>query len=400
MTIDLPTLMVAGSFVAATSSLFLIFAWFQNRDETAPLWWAGANITLAAGVPLITASGMSFGLPSMVVGILLLNLSPALIFAAACAANRKRPNLLIVGAGGLVWLVAFAVALRLSVDGQMALNLAVVAMYLFAAAGEFWAGRNEQLMARWPLIVLLVLHGIFFAVGSFVAGVGVLIHSGAPTLNSWFGLIHFETLAFIVGTAIFTVAMVKERSEREHKTAAQIDPLTGVATRRAFLENAKRLLDHCLQTDSPLALIVLDLDRFKDINDGYGHAMGDRVLEQFGATAKGLLRTGDLIGRPGGEEFAVVLPDASVGAAYVAAERIRSAFAEACIRLGMDGCKATVSAGVAAAHPDTSLDSLFADADRALYEAKALGRDRVRIASRDRQPTLGGETQAAAAQAA
>ena len=135
--------------------------------------------------------------------------------------------------------------------------------------------------------MLLVLHGIFFAVGSFDAGVGALIQSGPPTLNSWFGLIHFETLVFVIGTAIFTVAMVKERSEREHKTAAQIDPLTGVATRRAFLENAEELLDHCLQTDAPLSLIVFDLDRFKEINDGYGHAMGDRVLEQFGNTAKG-----------------------------------------------------------------------------------------------------------------
>ena len=89
-----------------------------------------------------------------------------------------------------------------------------------------------------------------------------------------------------------------------------------------------------------------------------------------------------------------MLPDASVGAAYVVAERIRAAFAEACIRLGMDGCKATVSAGVAAAHPDTTLNSLFADADHALYDAKALGRDRVRIAARDRQPVSTGERRA------
>ena len=138
MQIDLPTLMVAGSFVAATSGVFLIFAWLQNRDEKAPLWWAGANMSLAAGVPLIASAGTTFGLPSMIVGILLLNLSPALILAAACAANREEPNLVVVAAGAVIWLLAFAVALRLSVDGQMSLNLAVVAMYLFAAASEFW----------------------------------------------------------------------------------------------------------------------------------------------------------------------------------------------------------------------------------------------------------------------
>ena len=79
MTIDLPTLMLAASFVAAVSGAFLVFAWLQNRENKAPLWWAGANLALATGVPLISASGTDFGLPSTILGILLLNLSPALV---------------------------------------------------------------------------------------------------------------------------------------------------------------------------------------------------------------------------------------------------------------------------------------------------------------------------------
>jgi len=110
------------------------------------------------------------------------------------------------------------------------------------------------------------------------------------TLDSWFGTIHFETLAIVVGTANFAVATVKEPHEMEQKTAARVDPLTGVANRRAFLENAEALLQRSLASGEPLALIVFDLDRFKSINDSYGHAMGDKVLEQFGKVTRHVLR--------------------------------------------------------------------------------------------------------------
>jgi diguanylate cyclase (GGDEF)-like protein len=384
MYFDLPTLMIAGSFVAAASGVFLAFAWLQNREATAPLWWAAANLALATGVPLLSSAGSAFGVPSMVLGILLLNLSPALIFAAAVSCNNRRPNPIVVAAGAAIWLLAFAAIFRLSADAQMALNLGVVAAYLFAAALEFWFGNAEKLQTRWPLIVLLTLHGGFFAIGAVKAAAGDLAPTEPPTLDSWFGLIHFETLAFVIGTAIFAVAMVKERREMVEKTAARIDPLTGVANRRAFMENAGALLARGLANDEALAMIVIDLDRFKSINDNFGHALGDRVLAEFGATARSTLRATDLVGRPGGEEFAVMLPGSSAGAAYVVAERMRFAFSEACLALGVAGFRATLSAGVAAAHPDSTLDSLFAAADRALYTAKTDGRDRVIVAERDR----------------
>ena len=165
MYIDLPTLMLAGSFVTAVSGAFLVFAWWQSREAIGTLWWGAGNLVLAAAVPLVASRDVVFGVPSTIVGILFLNISPALIWAAARSSNGRQPHFSGVAAGAFVWLLAFAMpVIRSSVQTQMTLNLVVVAFYFFAAANEFWRGRAERLKARWPLIVLLVLHGLFFLV--------------------------------------------------------------------------------------------------------------------------------------------------------------------------------------------------------------------------------------------
>jgi len=283
--------MLAASFVAAISRAFLLFAWFQNREAKARLWWAGANLALAIGVALISSPGATFGAPSIVLGIVFLNLSPALVWAAAVSCSNRKPNPTLAAAGAATWLFAFVAILRLSNDARMALNLGVTSIYLLAAAAEFRLGNTRGLQTRWPLIILLVLHGSFFAPsGAVLAANGQIASVRPATLDSWFGTIHFETLAIVVGTANFAVATVKEPHEMEQKTAARVDPLTGVANRRAFLENAEALLQRSLASGEPLALIVFDLDRFKSINDSYGHAMGDKVLEQFGKVTRHVLR--------------------------------------------------------------------------------------------------------------
>jgi diguanylate cyclase (GGDEF)-like protein len=260
----------------------------------------------------------------------------------------------------------------------VALNLAVISFYFMAAAMEFWRGREESLKSRWPLVVLLFLHGFFFLAGTVQVAVGNSGTLHEAMIGDWFKLIYLETLIFVVGTAIFTVAMAKERAEHRHLEAARIDPLTGVANRRAFMETAGPLLRRCQMDDAPLSIVVFDLDHFKTINDTFGHSCGDRVLEKFAAMARGLLRSTDYIARPGGEEFALLLPGSGRGAAYVVAERIRAAFAaEACIEENGD-VRATVSAGIATAVPSSTLDTLMAEADRMLYSAKAEGRNRVK----------------------
>jgi diguanylate cyclase (GGDEF)-like protein len=381
MQIDLPTLMIAGSFVSAVSGVFLVFAAMQTRGASGMLWWASANLTMAMAIPLIAFNGVTINLPPVVLAITLLNLSPALVWASARACDGERPDLGVVGSGAAIWLVAFSIpAIRHSPEAQVSLNLAIASVFIFAAAHEFWRGRGDQLTARWPLIVLLILHGMFSSGGAIAAAAGALTPINGTALLTWIGFVHFETLAFVVGTSIFTVAMARERQELLHKITANTDSLTGLATRRAFYEQAGSMIEAAHETGAPVSLILFDLDGFKAINDTYGHGPGDEVLKTFGGSVRKMLRSTDLIGRLGGEEFAALLPGAGMEAAYVVAERTRVAFTAAC--RGIGDFSATVSAGVARADGEQSLDTLLKQADEALYRAKTMGRNRVELAAR------------------
>jgi len=386
MYIDLPTMMIAGSFIAASSGVFLLLAWFQTRESRAMLWWAAADLTLAASVPLMIGGGQELGSPAQLFAVSLLNLSPALIWAAARSANSQTADRGVIGAGVALWLVALLLPhVRGSYEAQAFVNLSVVAAYLCAAACEFWKGRAERLGSRWPLIVLLSTHGLVFAIGACQALAGNLPTSASVFTSTWFGFLLFETLLFVVGTAIFIVAIDRERTGLRQRILASVDELTGVASRRAFFDAAEKMLQDCRTDRLPFSLLIFDLDRFKDVNDTHGHMAGDRVLEVFGDCVRDMIRSSDIVGRPGGEEFAVAMPGAGAATAYVAAERIRIAFAERCRRLGTLRVNPTVSVGVTTARPQSTLDTLVADADRALYRAKQLGRDRVEM-DMDRNP--------------
>lgn len=164
--------------------------------------------------------------------------------------------------------------------------------------------------------------------------------------------------------------------------AANFDTLTGALSRGAFME---RGMAYLAQHDR-MALLMLDIDHFKRINDRFGHAGGDQVLKEFVALVKSVLRPIDLFGRMGGEEFAVALPNVDLISAASVAERIRRALeASALDTPSGEQLRATVSIGVAirSAPENPSFDDLLLVADRALYEAKEAGRNMVRIGARD-----------------
>lgn len=382
MNIDMATLMVAGSFVSAISGIFLILAAMQTKDSEGMLWWATANLTLGVAIPLVATPNLSEA--SVLMAITLLNISPGLVWASARACNGQKVDLGVVGSGAGVWLAAFTIPIvRETIDVYVTLNLTIAATFFFAAALEFWRGRKDRLTARGPLIVLLVLHAIFSTGGAIGSALGELAPTGGTALLTWLGLVHFETLAFVVGTSIFTVAMAREKQELLHKINANTDSLTGLATRRAFYDDAARILSAGRDTGTSVSVILFDLDCFKAINDTYGHGPGDEVLRAFGQTSRKMLRASDLIGRIGGEEFAVMLPGAGLEAAYLVAERTRVGFTSACVGIG--DFSATLSAGVARAEAASTVDSLLKAADEALYRAKSNGRNRVEVAGREQR---------------
>ncbi len=172
-------------------------------------------------------------------------------------------------------------------------------------------------------------------------------------------------------------------ARRELERLAATDGLTGILNRRKFLELAEAEFRRHQRYQRPLSFITADLDHFKRINDRYGHQAGDQVLKSFAEHLTGKMRAQDLLGRLGGEEFGLLLPETGSEQARLVAERIREGCSELGLELGPgQSVSFTVSLGISEAGPgDQSLTQLMARSDAALYQAKESGRDRVVLAA-------------------
>ncbi len=164
---------------------------------------------------------------------------------------------------------------------------------------------------------------------------------------------------------------------RQVQESATHDGLTGLLVRRTFLERLHEEVDRALQRSTPVVFLMVDLDRFKQVNDTTGHLVGDVVLREVAALIRGSVREMDLVGRVGGEEFGVVLPDAGMDLGTQIAERIRRTVEAAPIRAYDEEIRMTVSVGIALC-PDQarSPEELIEKADQAMYQAKGMGRNR------------------------
>ncbi len=177
----------------------------------------------------------------------------------------------------------------------------------------------------------------------------------------------------------------KERADRfasDMASLANVDDLTGLATRRFFLDQLDTMAATARRIKQPLTLAMIDIDHFKPINDNFGHAVGDAVLMAIGAACRTAVRSDDVIGRLGGEEFAMLMPLTDQDTAYRIVDRLREAVAAIAIPAS-DGrtVSVTISVGMAM-FADQQIDRLLLDADRALYLAKERGRNRIVLAER------------------
>ncbi len=174
----------------------------------------------------------------------------------------------------------------------------------------------------------------------------------------------------------------RKAMEEELQRKATLDYLTGLANRRHFTDLATKEIGRAERKGAAVSLLMFDVDRFKAINDGYGHPAGDRVLQSLADNCRESLRNFDLIGRLGGEEFAVLLPDTGLDGALEIAERLRLSVAGLPLAAagGVSMPPVTISIGVATLQPEEKLEHLFSRADAALYRAKQAGRNRVEAA--------------------
>ena len=179
---------------------------------------------------------------------------------------------------------------------------------------------------------------------------------------------------------VITAKRRAEQRAREATLLASTDELTGIANRRAFMGQLDREIAGAVEFGWPLAVAMFDVDHFKSVNDRYGHAVGDRVLQLIAVRAAAVVRGGDLVGRLGGEEFGILMPGASLEEAALVAERLREAM-EMAREIDETLPAVTISIGIAVREAQRSAAELLAAADAALYAAKGEGRNRVRIAA-------------------
>lgn len=179
------------------------------------------------------------------------------------------------------------------------------------------------------------------------------------------------------------VLMLNYRLASGHQKLAATDALTGVMNRRSLEQEATRLLARCAHGGKSLAVMMIDVDHFKSINDLHGHVVGDEMLRHLTRIARKSIRSADCLARYGGEEFCILLPDSLEQEAWLLGERLRLSFASSALKLDDKMLYATISVGIADSNRiGLSLNDLIVAADQAMYKAKQSGRNRVVLHSK------------------
>lgn len=375
--VDLPTLCAVTGFIVVCGGLLLLFSWMQNCNVPALALWGFGYLLGAAGAALMALRALIPDAWSICGGIALLCCAYGMLWAGARCFEGRRVRASWVIAGAAIWIGACQFDSFYGSDqARIILSSTILATYTLLSAREVWYARDRELISRWPTLALLILHAGFLLARIAFAGTLRFPPVSGQSHGTVVVVMALEALFAAFCVAFLRVSMAKERAELEQRKAALTDPLTGIANRRAFFDRGEPLLERTIADRRTAALLLFDLDRFKQVNDTAGHQAGDSVLKTFSDLVAASMRPSDLFGRLGGEEFAWLLLNTSTAEALQAAERVRREFAA--MRFPNLETKATVSVGVAmASDAGRNLQALLARADLALYRAKAEGRDRV-----------------------
>jgi diguanylate cyclase (GGDEF)-like protein len=377
MSLDTSTLYLVATMVAAMLGVMLLF--FGKQENIPALkWWGTAYLLGAASVALWTLTGDTFGqmfsLALNAVGFV----ACGMVWNASRVFHGRKPNLPGLVLGAITWI---ATGMMMAPQGsamRMTIGAGIVAIYATLTATELGSERRRTLQRRWPTIVVPVMHG-FALMLPILLGDLSWPHDDTFSSSTFVTVFSVELVLYAVATAFVIFMLVSERAVTAHRTAASMDPLTGMFNRRGFAEATSRVIEREANAGRPVTVLIFDIDHFKSINDRFGHPAGDEILKLFAAVVVNTLRITDLSGRIGGEEFAALLP-CSLEDAVIAAERVREAFESSGIVDETGPVDTTVSIGVAGGPAGTELEVLLAAADTALYQAKRGGRNRVEAA--------------------
>lgn len=386
ITLDARTILLLMAFTAVPTALVLLaVSRFYAARVHGVGYWTGANLALAAGLLLLGLSTTGNSLPARVGGNTLLVLTTAFYYLAIQRLLGDKPSTRLawttVAAAGIIFALLWTSA------APHSLAVGTLSIALVILTGLSAARLLLPLSAEKPVSHRFT--GLLFLLGCTLMTVRLVhtvlsdnppAHLFAP--HFWQGMIlggaHILVMLMSLGFAL----MIVDQLASELNRLATLDALTGIGNRRVFYTRAESELARYRRKGTPLSLLMIDLDRFKSINDQLGHAAGDDALRRFVALVGPHLREYDFFARLGGEEFAVLLPDATEEVAVGIAERLRE-LTEA-ERLPAPGFPAPTTASIGAAQllaHERSIDQLMQRADQALYAAKSGGRNRVVAAS-------------------
>ena len=381
-------MIIASSLMMATS--MAVVGWGRRRDGLGR--WAAALLVNAIGHLLIMLRGLIPDVLSIVVGNLMLSSVFVGMIAAVYQFQGRPVRWPLLLAPPLLVLVFVSVFIdnfpaRVSFVGLVIGLQAVWALLAALSHRHATVGRGQ-----WLLVAGLMLEAVVLGVRALVA---ISTHSEATNIlqsSALQTLTFLATFSVVLVSSVGFVFMSRDRADENNRVLAALDPLTGVANRRSLIAALDRDVARAQRMREPMALMMVDIDHFRDVNDQYGHPAGDRVLCSVVNVLRQRVRAQDLVGRYGGEEFMVLLPDTGLTGAQQLARALCKAVEESrCPADGVPGpgIAVTVSIGVFGGRLGSgdSWDMLIAAADRALYQAKNNGRNRVEVATGLRRPS-------------
>ena len=402
MAAHVPTMLamiIASSLMMAAS--MAVVGWGRRRDGLGR--WAAALLVNAIGHLLIMLRGLIPDVLSIVVGNLMLSSVFVGMIAAVYQFQGRPVRWALLLAPPLLVLVFVSVFIdnfpaRVSFVGLVIGLQALWALLAALSHRHATVGRGQ-----WLLVAGLLLEAVVLGVRALVA---ISTHSEATNIlqsSALQTMTFLATFSVVLVSSVGFVFMSRDRADENNRVLAALDPLTGVANRRSLIAALDRDMARAQRMREPMALMMVDIDHFKNVNDRYGHPAGDKVLCSVVEVLRERVRSQDLVGRYGGEEFMVLLPDTTAKGGYLLAQQLCEAVQA--LRLEHEGqpIPVTVSIGVYGGRlqPGDHWDMLISAADRALYEAKDRGRNRVEVVEALRRPASlvtansGSETQPA-----
>ncbi len=377
-------ILVSMVFTSAALSIIFFIAWQTQGKKPYALSWA-VGFVAATLQWLINLRAEWFSNPAFY--WLIANALALVLITLSVRGHCQRvqctllPRNLWPYAGGIYTVIVWTTIVEPHVGWRTALVPGFACISLFLSAFLIIRYRRKPNAAEWAAAVSMILFGSSQGVA---AGMAMLQGSaGDEVYRSLYLHYNFITLpAGYIATSMFVIFMLASDLSEQMKEIAVRDELTGLFNRRGFKENGRRVFSHARRSGTALSVIMTDIDRFKYINDKYGHAAGDAALVHFSRLFEDSRRGEDIVARVGGEEFALLLPGTELRDAMAVADQLCEKVGSTPLDMTSVGLPMTSSFGVAAiSDSDRTLEDMILRADRALYRSKRAGRNQVDLES-------------------